>query len=413
MSRPVLRLMLARLISEAGTFAAIFIGIWGKSSFRLHATPRQMAVSAAVSGLSGIVGGLAAGLLIDRSDPRRVLIGAELFAVPAVLILMIPETIWAFIAVVPFAAFFGGFIVTSMASFAPYLAENETGLQKTNVAIEIASSGAMVFGPAIGAVIAKTWGIDGVFVADAASSVIAVALLARLRLRSIEKRPRARPSAELREGIRYAATNRGVRLYIVSGAAIWFSYGAFAALEVLFYRDVLHSGPGLLGWVLSTFGAGLACGALLLNRLPVKSISARTLLLLMLVLSAGEITYVATSNLAIVYVGNVVWGVAMGAAFPMVRTLVQRETPDRLVGRVMGSSVTLNRGAQMIPLTFVGALAVAFGVQKVLTAAGVVLAVLSATGLLEARAVDRTRRTIVQKPQPDPAIAEAATRGLL
>jgi hypothetical protein len=104
----------------------------------------------------------------------------------------------------------------------------------------------------------------------------------------------------------------------------------------------------------------------------------------------------------------------MGAAFPMIRTFVQKQTPERLVGRVMGSSVTLNRAAQLVPLTFVGGLAVAFGVQHVLVGAGVVLTALTIVGFFEARAVDRTTPVIAPASFPaDPDIAEAATRGLL
>src|SRR5258706_3883656 len=133
MRKPVFRLAAARLISDAGGFAAIFIGIGGKATFRLHATPGQMALEAAATGIAAIAGGLAAGVLIDRTDPRRVLIGAEMLVVPSVLALMVPESIWPFIAVVPLASFAGGFVMTSVASFAPFIAG--TDLANTNIAL--------------------------------------------------------------------------------------------------------------------------------------------------------------------------------------------------------------------------------------------------------------------------------------
>jgi len=272
----------------------------------------------------------------------------------------------------------------------------------------------MILGPAIGAVIAKVWSMDGVFVFDAATSVVAVSLLVRLKIRSIDRQARRRASVELREGVRFAASQRGVRLYLLCGAMIWLSFGAFSALEALFYRDVLHSGPALLGWVLSVFGGGLLVGSLLLDRVPRRLISARSLLVLMFVLTAGEITYVATDKLPLVMIGNIIWGLAMGATFPMIRTLVQRETPEGLIGRVMGSSVTLNRAAQLVPLMFVGALASAFGVQRILVGGGVLLGLISAAGALEAFAVDRTRSVstgIAVQAAPD--IGEAATRGVI
>jgi predicted MFS family arabinose efflux permease len=413
MSGRVIRLMVARLISDGGAFAAIFVGMWGKKTFRLHATPRQMAVSAALAGLSAIIGGLAAGVAVDRFGPRRVIILAEILVVPAALALTVPERIWPFIALVPLAGFAHGAIMTAMASFAPYLEEDEGRLRRTNVAIEAATSSAMIFGPAVGAVIAKLWTIDAVFVFDAITSVVAVGLLAGVATRRIERTARGGAVAELREGIRFAKATRGVRLYLGAGALIWFSYGAFAALEALFYRDVLHSGPALLGWVLSVFGGGLLAGSILLDRVPGRWINARALIALILILSAGEITYVATNKMGFVLVGNIIWGLSTGAGFPMIRTLIQRETPDGLIGRVMGSSVTLNRGAQLIPLIFVGALASAFGVQRVLVGMGALLGVVGSIGWLEASVVDRraTRPSIPIAPVPD--IGEPATRGML
>jgi predicted MFS family arabinose efflux permease len=371
-----------------------------------------MAVNAGVSALLAIAGGLLAGVLVDRYDPRRVLIAAEVFAVPSVLALAVPESIWPFVALSGIAGFAGGFIMTSVASFAPYLARGDA-LPRTNAAIEVASALAMVLGPAAGGAIAKWFGIDGVFVMDAITSVVAVGLLAPIRVRAVDKGARATAGAELREGLRFAARDPAVRLYLVSGAAVWFTFGAFSALEALFYRDVLHSGPAMIGWVLSLFGAALFVGSMTMPRLPRKLITARVLAALMVVMACGEMVYVATGNLVVVIAGNTVWGIAMGAFWPMLRTLVQTATPERLVGRVMGSSVTLNRAAQVTPLIFVGAVAAIVGVQRVLVGAGAILILIAIAGYAEAVRVDASVREAPVVDFADPTIAEPATRGVI
>lgn len=101
----------------------------------------------------------------------------------------------------------------------------------------------------------------------------------------------------------------------------------------------------------------------------------------------------------------------MGAIWPILRTLIQTTTPERLVGRVMGSSVTLNRAAQMLPLVFIGGLAAAFGVQRVLVLDGVFLAILAVAGYAEARHVDATAAPVALPEPSDPTIAEPASRG--
>jgi predicted MFS family arabinose efflux permease len=412
MNPRVLRLWLARLVSDAGTFCAIFVGIWGKATFRLHATPGEMAVNAAVGGVTAIAGGLAAGVLVDRTDPRRVLLASEALVVPSVLALIIPHTIWTFIAVSAAASFFGGFIMTAVASFAPHIAEDHE-LPRANIAIEMASSAGMIAGPAIGAVLVKVWSFDGVFVFDAVSSVVAVALLQRMTLRPIPPLQRSRAMTEFREGLRFTFRHRAVRLYVLTVATLWFSFGAFSTLEPLFYREVLHSGPALLGWVLSVFGGGLLAGSMALDRVPRRFLNARTLLGLMLVLAGGQVLYIGTNKLLWVMVGNVIWGVTMGAMGPLARTLIQTATPDRLLGRVTGTGVTLNRGFALLPLTIIGLLAAAFGVQRVLVGDGITLAVLAGIGLLEAARVDAMAAPSPETAVGDPTLAEAAARGLV
>jgi len=412
MNPRVLRLSLARLVSDAGTFGAIFVGIWGKATFQLHATPGQMAADAAITGLTAIAGGLVAGVLVDRTDPRRVLLASEALVVPSILALMLPHTIWPFVALAAPSGFFGGFVMTSVAAFAPHIVE-ERELQRTNIAIEMASSTGMIAGPAICALLVKVWSFDGVFVFDAVSSVVAVALLLRVTLRPIPPMQRSRATAEFREGLRFVFHERAVRLYVLTIATLWFSFGAFSTLEPLFYREVLHSGPALLGWVLSVFGGGLLVGSMALDRVPRRLLHARTLLWLMVVLAAGQVLYIATDKILWVMVGNVIWGVSMGAMGPLARTLIQSATPERLVGRVTGTAVTLNRGFALLPLAIVGALAASFGVQRVLVGDGITLGVLAVLGLFEAVRVDAARLPVPQAPVADPSLSEAAARGLV
>jgi len=112
-------------------------------------------------------------------------------------------------------------------------------------------------------------------------------------------------------------------------------------------------------------------------------------------------------------VGNVIWGVSMGAMGPLARTLIQSATPERLVGRVTGTAVTLNRGFALLPLAIVGALAASFGVQRVLVGDGITLGVLAVLGLFEAVRVDAARKPLAEAPVADPSLAEAAARGLV
>jgi len=91
--RNTARVVAARFISRAGGEAAFFVGIWGKAAYEFDATPAQQALVMASLGVFSLIGSALAGVLIDRFDPRRVLIVSEILFVPATLALVLPDNI--------------------------------------------------------------------------------------------------------------------------------------------------------------------------------------------------------------------------------------------------------------------------------------------------------------------------------
>ncbi len=412
-STPLRRIVVARFVSEAGSTAALFVGVWGVATFRLDATPGQMAMSAAVWGIASIGGSIVGGLLVDRFNPRRVLVAGEIVAVPATLALITAGSMPELIAYVLPASFSSALIATAVGSFAPFVAAGGDELRRTNARVEMAFALAFIAGPALGAAIAKTAGLSWIFVANAASSVFALALIAGVRVREGVKGERANAFAELRDGVRVAARDGRVRFVVLIGLVVWLSFGSYMALEPLFYREVLHAGPALLGWVLTVFGGGVFAGAWLSGRLPPRFISLRTLPVLAVVIGIGEITYTGTAHLPAVFAGNVVWGVALGAVTPIGRTIVHATTPESHVGRVMGSINVAQRVGTLLPLTFVGAIAAAAGVQRVLVGAGVVMVVFGLAMYPKASRAAARLSVEATVSEPAPAEPEPAMRGLV
>jgi DHA3 family macrolide efflux protein-like MFS transporter len=401
----VARVVAARFISRAGGEAAFFVGIWGKAAYEFDATPARQALLMASLGVSMLVGSALAGVLIDRFDPRRVLIVAELFFVPATLALIIPTNIAEMTVAIVFAALATGVVMTAVASLPPFLTDESAQLQRINSSVEAAASAAFIAGPAMGAVIARYWTLDWIFVLDAATSVVAVALVARVVLRSGSRSEDRRPAfREMKEGFGFAWTSRPLRLHLAVFAALWLSFGAFGALEPLFYRDVLGTGPEALGWVNTVFGAGVIAGSILLGRAPRRFLCARTALVGAAGSGLGAIVYTGTDDLRVVVVGAVYWGIVLGVMFPLVRTLIQLGTPDHLIGRVMGTTNVSSQVGELVPLTFVPALASSFGIQPVLVGSGVCLILAAAAGFPEAIRVDRLQT----RGRTEPPAFEAA-----
>lgn len=365
------RVVLARLVSAAGVEASFFVGLWGKAAFEFGGSPADLAALAALIATGSIAGNLVGGVLVDRLDARRVLIGAEALFVPATLALVLAGTMPQLLALGTLSWLAAGVIETALHSLPPALVSDDERLQVVNARLESAGWLALVVGPALGALLAGLVSVNAVFVLDAATSLVAMALLAGVRLRAPERAgARASSLAEARAGLAYAYRHRPVATVMYLGSLSWLMFGIFIALEPLYFRDVLGTGVEAVGWVNALFGVGMVTGATLLERGAARRPGFRVAVALSVTAGLGSMLYVGTASLAWVVAGAVAWSLPLGALLPLLRTLAQRATRPGMVGRVMGAVAMQQNAAAVVPLAFAPAAAAALGVQAVLLAAG-------------------------------------------
>lgn len=401
----VRNVVLARLISRIGGEAAFFVGIWGKAAFTLQATPGQLAAVMAALGVASLIGASVAGVLVDRFDPRRVVIVGEFLFVPAALALVFADTLPSLVVATFVLGLVGTPVFTAISSFAPFLTDDQDRLAKINGWIEGASWIAFIIGPAMGALLVTTISIDSIFVLDAVTSVVGALLILPVRVRKLSAEGEgAHGLTDLREGFRYSYTHRRLRFYIWLGSSVWLLFGTFSALEPLFYRDVLGTEVETLGWVNSIFGLGLVSGTLIAARLPSRLRNARTLTAVVALNAVGVLAYVGTDMLSVVVPAGALWGVIIGVMAPLHRTMVHINSPDALVGRIMGVNHIHSEVGHLIPLAIAPWLAGLFGVQRTLVGAGAAVAIVAALFWARASTLDETRVVEVPPPGlPDPA----------
>lgn len=399
MNKDLLRVAAARFISRVGGEAAFFVGVWGKAAYEFAADPVQIAVLMGTMSVASFAGTILSGVLVDRYDARRVLIWAEAFFVPVALAFIFPTNMAMLTVLAGLLGFFGAPVMTAAASFAPFIADPDTPIDTVNAWIEGAGSVSFVIGPAAGAALVSVVGIDAIWVFDALTSLVAVILVWRVSLRPAhpESRERGHALAEIKEGLRYTYSHRALRFPILVGTATWLGFGAFGALEPLFYRDVLGTGIAAIGWMNSLFGLGMVGGAWLFTRLPARIGTARGLALVASLVGLGALAYVGTRILVVVAIGSIVWGLIIGVADVLLRTLIQAMSPDHLMGRIAGVSQMHRQAGELLPLAVAPALAAAFGVQATLIGGGLVLFVVALLALPEAAVVDRLPRLRVTR----------------
>jgi len=125
----------------------------------------------AALGVATLIGSAIAGVLVDRFGPRKVLMFGELLFVPVAIGMIFADTIPA-LTIASFAlGLFGAPVFTAISAFGPFLTDDPERLARINSMIEGAAWAAFVIGPAMGAIIAASVGLDGIFVLDAGPNI--------------------------------------------------------------------------------------------------------------------------------------------------------------------------------------------------------------------------------------------------
>ncbi len=419
MGRDVNRAVAARFITNAGAEAGFFIGMWGKAAYEFEGGPTALAVMTALIAVTSVVGNVIGGVLVDRLDARRVLIGAEVALVPAVLGLVLTNSLTSLFMVGAISFLLHGIEETAATSLPTTLtdptaaaaADGDDPLVRVNARLEAAGWLAMVVGPAAGGVLAAVLAVDAVFAFDAATSIVSIALLLGIRTHSVMPDVAA-DGDEVEEvtgwqqtmaGLRIARRTPRIAFVVTIGALLWFAFGAFIALEPLYYRDVLGRGPEVIGYVNAVFGFGMFLGSVAVDRWG-RRLGYSAAVWLAVVTGLGSIVYVGSASLWIVVVGAVVWSIPLGMIFPIIRTLAQRAAPAGMTGRVMGAIATAQNTASVLPAVFVPFLATAIGVQATLIGGGLMPVLALPLLLGRARRLDELRdpRPLDIAPDPQP-----------
>lgn len=400
-SRNLMLVIAARFVSRVGGSAAFFVGVWGVAAYGFRASAGELAWMSAGNAVAGIAGTLIAGVLIDRIGPRKVMIGAELLTIPAVVALSTATAFPQFVLYSMFFAFAGVPTFTAGASFAPFIVSGTERLERANASIEAAGSAGFVLGPALGALVSEAVSMQAVFGVMAVCAITAASLASFVRIDEAPGHPSERhPLAELRDGLALSYGSRSLRYYILLGTVAWFGFGAFSALEPLFYRDAVGVGVKWIGYMNTLFGVGLVSGAWVLPRLGRRVVTARGAAVAVAIMGLGAVGYVGTTNLYVIGAGAVVWGVVIGAVEPLLRTLIHLDAPHEYVGRVVSTAQYHRSAGELIPLAFAPMLAALFGVQPVLIGGSLLVTLIALTSLSTAASIDRSKG-LVRLPVED------------
>ena len=373
----VRRLALALAVTRIGATAAylaVAIQIWRLT----HSAAWDTAALLLTFGVAGILP-LLTSPLADRFDRRTVMVASQL-AVAATWIGLAawPSPLGLVVLGLLSALAESPFFVAAEAAV-PSLAGDDVRLGRANSWMTLSGAVAWLVGPIVGGLLLGALGISSVFLFDAATSVVAAALISRITgpMREADTLGEVRTGSAL-AGLRVLLTVPMLRRLALGWTVAMLG---FQGCNVVFapLADERGAGPiAYAGW-LTAWGAGLIVGSLLGRRLTEET-ELRALVVSLVVAGTGLVGMGLAPTSAAVAFTTAFAGVGFGLSFVADAGLVQRATPDAVRARTRAVYDGIVMVAGLVSMLLAGVLLAELGAGPFFVLGG--LAVVAGAGVL-------------------------------
>ncbi len=318
----------------------------------LNAGPVETSLLQTAQRLPFLLLAIPAGLLVDRTRRRGLMVSAELlrsFSLFGILVLF-----WIGELNLPLLAalgFFGAVGTVCFTVAAPALVPSIVPRQKLTEAnrwLELARSTAYVAGPALGGAIIAWTGASAAYVIATGLSLLAAVLLVRVREPNPDPRPKRHPIHDLKEGAVFVAGHELLRPILMTAVFFNLSWFLIQAVFVPYAVKSLGINAAGVGVIMALYGIGMVVGASLASWLshyirlgamivigPSCGLVAAVLMLLSVWIPSGVLPAAAYF---LIGSGPIIWTITT-------LSLRQAVTPNAMLGRVSALVTTATTGA--------------------------------------------------------------------
>jgi MFS family permease len=327
-------------------------------------------------GIAVFTAGPLAGVLVDRWDRMRTLLGTEvvrgvLVGVLAVLSFLpasaLPVWLWLTLiyAVVFAVAVAGQFFNPARLAILGQIVDGEVdrtraaGIEQATLAV------ASIAGPPLAAPLLFGVGLQWALWLNVASYAVSYLSIRSITMPAAEPEPAAADAtvavrtlrADFVAGLRYFAGNRTLVVLLVLTVICQFGTGALNALDIFFVTDNLHTSPELYGVLSMAGGIGAILGALGAGAVVRRYGARGTTVLCLLLTGLFVIGYARQTHFVAALVLLALVMVPAGMINTATAPLLLGITPPEYLGRVVGVFNPLSQLASMMSVVLAGWLA--------------------------------------------------------
>jgi len=349
-------LWIAQFISTIGN------GLLGVAAsilvYRVTGSAMSVGLMLLAAAMPNLFVGLIAGVVVDRFDRKRIMIGANVICALAVAAIpfMLPRgIIWLYVLVAVSSAV-EQFFAPAQASVLPETASDEQ-LMAANAMMTISLYGAVTIGAAAGGLIASISTLTTAFVLDALSFVLSALCIAWLHvapLASKEHSGSVSALSNLRAGLAFVRGTPVLRSLVVVFGLTFVDYGLTNALILPFIKRALGGTDFQYSLVEALFAVGFVAGSLIMANMTDRLHAGQWIGISILGMGVFTVGLGLGHRVLVVIACSAMIGLLNAPSYLGRQLLIQRTTPREIRGRVNSVFFVLRDTGLMIGMAAAG-----------------------------------------------------------
>ncbi|MGA7697073.1 MAG: MFS transporter [Candidatus Sulfotelmatobacter sp.] len=375
--------------SSIGTWMQIVAQGW--LIYRLSHSAFLLALDQFLGGIPIFLFSLIGGVVADRVERRKILLGSQYvqMATAGILTILVATGlvhVWHILClsfISGFAQAFGG---PAYQALIPTLVDRED-MPNAIALNSIQFNVAVMVGPALAGQALAKLGEKWCFGLNALSFLAPIISLSIISARFLPQKTTETMFASLKQGIQFARKQTSMEALIVLAFCMTALGMPMRTYIPVFVKDIFHRGPETYGNLLSLMGLGSIIGSLTIAGLGNIKKKGYVALSALLCLGAGISGFALSKSVPASGAILVLVGASMMAVFATVNSLVQLITTNEMRGRVMSVYNVAFRGGMPMGNLLSGWLVPIFTAPWVLAVNGLMLVLLALYFLLVQRRV--------------------------
>lgn len=373
------RYFFGQVCSVLGTFIQAVAMSW--LVYRLTGSAALLGLAAFLSQAPQLLVSPLAGVVVDRFDRRRILIGLQcLFALQALLLAGLVffdlVQVWHLLALSASLGILNSFDLPSRHSLLPYLVDDRATLANA-VAINAAViHGGRFVGPPVAGLLLAVLPESACFLINGLSYLGPILAVRAIRA-DIPRQHALRTGRALVEIVDFLKQQASARAVLAAVGLVNATASSYVVLMPIFATEIFAGDSRTLGWMLGMGGAGALTASLYLSTRPRPEQVTGALPKGCLLAGCGMLGFVAAGLADAFWLAlPAVWmiGAGIGASNVAGNTRLQYLVPDKLRGRIAALFASSRFGFDALGGLLAGTLAAHFGVLPVVFCQGLLLA---------------------------------------